>query len=76
MPITFIVAFLQHGIQDGVLAEVWQRHQLRVLPLSGWYMQTQKRYGLVIGYTTIRSYEQALALLQGVEEETRKVVGR
>jgi len=45
-----------------------------VLPLSGWYMQTQKRYGLVIGYTTIRSYEQALALLQGVEAETRRAM--
>ena len=71
-----IVAFLRRGIQDVALAEVWQRHQLRVLPLSGWYMQTQKRYGLVIGYTNIRSYEQALALLQGVEEETRRAVAR
>ncbi|HBZ16071.1 MAG TPA: PLP-dependent aminotransferase family protein [Pantoea sp.] len=66
-----IVAFLRRGTQDKALAEIWQRHQLRVLPLSGWYMQTQKRYGLVIGYTNIRSPEQALALLQRTARETR-----
>ncbi|WP_436379404.1 PLP-dependent aminotransferase family protein [Candidatus Pantoea formicae] len=65
-----IVAFLRLGIQDVALAEIWQRHQLRVLPLSGWYTQTQKRYGLVIGYTNIRSYEQAVGLLEQVVEET------
>ncbi|WP_312158034.1 aminotransferase-like domain-containing protein, partial [Pantoea piersonii] len=71
-----IVAFLRRGTQDTALAEVWQQHQLRVLPLSGWYMQTQKRYGLVIGYTNIQSYEQAMALLQRVEEETRALWAR
>ncbi|WP_343552913.1 PLP-dependent aminotransferase family protein [Pantoea sp.] len=69
-----IVAFLQRGTQDKELAEIWQRHQLRVLPLSGWYMQTQKRYGLVIGYTNIRSVEQASALLQRAEAETRALL--
>jgi GntR family transcriptional regulator/MocR family aminotransferase len=67
-----IVAFLRRGTQDKALAEIWQRHQLRVLPLSGWYMQTQKRYGLVIGYTNIRSPEQAFALLQRTARETRE----
>lgn len=68
-----IVAFLRRGIQDGVLAEIWQRHQLRVLPLSSWYTQTQKRYGLVIGYTNIQSYAQAVALLERVAAETRAI---
>jgi GntR family transcriptional regulator/MocR family aminotransferase len=69
-----IVAFLRRGTHDTQLAEIWQRHQLRVLPLSGWYMQTQKRYGLVIGYTNIRSLEQARALLQRAAEETRALL--
>ncbi|MGJ0192322.1 hypothetical protein ACR6A7_08275 [Pantoea sp. RRHST58] len=71
MPIRFIVAFMRRSLSDVALAEVWQRHQLRVPPLSGGYMQAQKRYGLVTGYINIRLYEQAL--LQGVEEETRRV---
>ena len=70
-----IVAFLPRGTQDAALAEIWQRHQLRVLPLSGWYMQTQKRYGLVIGYTNIRSVEQARELLQRTVQETRALLG-
>ncbi|WP_210080922.1 PLP-dependent aminotransferase family protein [Pantoea endophytica] len=69
-----IVAFLPHGTQDTALAEIWQRHQLRVLPLSGWYMQTQKRYGLVIGYTNIRSLDQARELLQRTVPETRALL--
>ncbi|MBA0037033.1 PLP-dependent aminotransferase family protein [Pantoea sp. BIGb0393] len=69
-----IVAFLRRGTQDNALAEIWQRHQLRVLPLSGWYMQTQKRYGLVIGYTNIRSMEQARELLQRTVQETRELL--
>jgi len=70
-----IVAFLPRGTQDAALAAIWQRHQLRVLPLSGWYMQTQKRYGLVIGYTNIRSVEQARELLQRTVQETRALLG-
>lgn len=69
-----IVAFLPRGMQDTALAEIWQRHQLRVLPLSGWYMQTQKRYGLVIGYTNIRSLDQARELLQRTVPETRALL--
>ena len=69
-----IVAFLARGTQDTALAEIWQRHQLRVLPLSGWYMQTQKRYGLVIGYTNIRSLDQARELLQRTVLETRALL--
>lgn len=65
-----IVAFLQRGTQDVALAELWQRHQLRVLPLSEWYTQTQKRYGLVIGYTNIPSSEQAKEILERVRKPT------
>lgn len=69
-----IIAFLLHGTQDTALAEIWQQHQLRVLPLSGWYMQTQKRYGLVIGYTNIRSLAHARELLQRTVPETRALL--
>ncbi|WP_312239620.1 PLP-dependent aminotransferase family protein [Pantoea sp.] len=65
-----IVAFLQRGIQDTALAALWRRHELCVRPLSGWYAQTQKRYGLVIGYTNIQSFEQAQNILQPVAAET------
>ncbi len=70
-----IIAFLRRGTLDTPLAEIWQRHQLRVLPLSRWYTQTQKRYGLVIGYTNIRSMEQAEALLQRAAAETWRLLG-
>ncbi|WP_190286579.1 hypothetical protein [Pantoea sp. B_10] len=43
-------------------------------PLSGWYAQTQKRYGLVIGYTNIQSFEQARTLLARVANETRTLL--
>ncbi len=69
-----IVAFLQRGTQDSALAALWAQHQLYVRPLSGWYAQTQKRYGLVIGYTNIRSSAQALEILQRVATETRALM--
>jgi GntR family transcriptional regulator/MocR family aminotransferase len=69
-----IVAFLQHGIQDIALAALWTQHELYVRPLSNWYVQTQKRYGLVIGYTNIQSREQAQSILQRVAAETRALI--
>lgn len=66
-----IVAFLKCDRQDTALAELWRKHELCVLPLSGWYAQQPKRYGLVIGYTNIQSVEQAQAILQRVAEKTR-----
>lgn len=69
-----IVAFLQRGIQDNALAALWRQHELYVRPLSNWYAQTQKRYGLVIGYTNIRSFEQAQQILQRVAAETRALM--
>ncbi|YCH29061.1 PLP-dependent aminotransferase family protein [Erwinia sp. PK3-005] len=65
-----IVAFLQRGIKDKALATLWAQHELYVRPLSSWYTQTQKRYGLVIGYTNIRSFEHAQKILQRVAAET------
>ena len=65
-----IVAFLRRGTQDVALAELWQAQQLQVFSLSAWYTQTQKRYGLIIGYTNIRSEQQAMTLLQRVQQPT------
>ena len=69
-----IVAFLKHGNQDTTLAMLWMQHGLCVRPLSNWYIQTQKRYGLGIGYTNVQSYEQALRILQRVAVETRALL--
>lgn len=69
-----IVAFLQRGIEDTALAALWTQHELYVRPLSGWYVQTQKRNGLVIGYTNIRSTEEAQKILQRVKRETLELV--
>lgn len=66
-----IVAFLRKGTQDGLLASIWQSHNLQVFPLSSWYSQTQKRYGLILGYTNIRSETDAMVLLQKPLQETR-----
>lgn len=65
-----IVALLKRGIQDTALAANWRQHERYVRPLSSWYAQTQKRYGLVIGYTNIQSIEQAQKILQHVSAET------
>lgn len=65
-----IVAFLKRGTQDETLATIWQEHDLRVCPLSKWYAQTPRRYGLVIGYTNVPSLEEALRLLRLPYKET------
>ena len=69
-----IVAFLRRGIEDTALAALWTQHELYVRPLSSWYVQTQKRNGLVIGYTNIRSTEEAQKILQRVKRETLELV--
>lgn len=66
-----IIAFLRQGVDDVGLAKIWQQHQLRVSPLSEWYNNSPKRYGLIMGYTNIRSTEEAVMLLERVEAETR-----
>jgi len=66
-----IIAFLRHGTDDVGLAKIWQQHELRVSPLSEWYNSSEKRYGLIMGYSNIRSDEEAVTLLTRVAEATR-----
>ncbi|WP_342320711.1 PLP-dependent aminotransferase family protein [Kosakonia sp. BYX6] len=69
-----IIAFLQNSTQDVDLAHIWQSHQLQVSPLSRWYNQTSKRYGLIMGYTNVRTFEEAVALLQRPARETQALL--
>ncbi|WP_039058360.1 PLP-dependent aminotransferase family protein [Enterobacter sp. Bisph1] len=69
-----IVAFLHTSTQDVAIAMIWQQHQLEVSPLSRWYNSTHKRYGLVIGYTNVRTQEEALSLLARPARETRALL--
>lgn len=69
-----IIAFLQSSTQDVDLAHIWQSHQLQVSPLSRWYNQTSKRYGLIMGYTNVRTFEEAVALLQRPARETQALL--
>lgn len=61
-----IVAFLRIGTDDVKLAKTWHKHGLQVFPLSYWYAGKNKRYGLVIGFTNIKSEKEAVTLLQRV----------
>lgn len=70
-----IVATLSASKNDRQLAAVWNQHQLQVSPLSRWYQQTATRYGLIIGYTNVASYEEAEALLQRPAKMTRALLG-
>lgn len=65
-----IVVFLKQGVQDVQLAELWNSFNLQVFPLSGWYSQKNKRYGLVIGYTNIKSEQEAIAALSLAYKDT------
>lgn len=67
-----IIAFLRHRVGDVQLAQIWQKDQLKVSPLSEWYNSSDKRYGLIMGYTNIRSHEEAVELLQRVADKTRE----
>lgn len=60
-----------HNYQPDVpLATLWQQQQLQVMPLSAWYAGANKSYGLVVGYTNIRSIDEAVQLLQRVKQDT------
>ncbi|CCJ82247.1 Transcriptional regulator, GntR family domain / Aspartate aminotransferase [Cronobacter dublinensis 1210] len=59
---------------DEALARVWHQHQLQVSALSPWYLLPDKRYGLIIGYTNLRSYDEALALLTRAAADTRALL--
>jgi GntR family transcriptional regulator/MocR family aminotransferase len=65
-----IVAFLSKGTCDQDIVACWQQYQLHVNALSDWYSGTSKRYGLMIGYNNIRSYEEACAQLQQAKAQT------
>jgi len=59
-----IVAFLKNRTDDLTLAKSWHAHGLQVIALSLWYSGKKKRYGLVIGFTNIKSEKEAINLLQ------------
>ncbi|QNQ20281.1 PLP-dependent aminotransferase family protein [Kosakonia sp. SMBL-WEM22] len=69
-----IIAFLRDSTQDVALAQLWQRHELQVSPLSEWYRGSSPRYGLIIGYTNVTSAEEAIALLQRPAQETQALL--
>ena len=65
-----IVAFLTKGSRDREIARCWQEQQLQVNALSEWYRGSGKRYGLVMGYNNVRSYQEALDLLERPKRQT------
>ena len=69
-----IVAFLSAGSCDREIARCWQAQQLQVNALSEWYRGSGKRYGLVMGYNNVRSYDEALELLRRPLAETLRLL--
>ena len=69
-----IVAFLSKGSSDREVARCWQQHQLQVNALSEWYRGSGKRYGLVMGYNNVRTYQEALDLLEGPKQQTLELL--
>lgn len=69
-----IVAFLSKGSCDQALARCWQEQQLQVNALSAWYRDSNKRYGLVMGYNNVQSYPEALALLARAKRQTLELL--
>jgi GntR family transcriptional regulator/MocR family aminotransferase len=65
-----IVAFLTKGSCDREIAQCWQQQQLQVNALSEWYRGSGKRYGLVMGYNNVRTYEEARDLLRRPKQQT------
>ena len=65
-----IVAFLAKGSADREIARCWQEQQLQVNALSAWYRGSGKRYGLVMGYNNVRSYQEAVELLERPKRQT------
>ena len=65
-----IVAFLTKGSRDREVAQCWQQQELQVNALSEWYRGSGKRYGLVMGYNNVRTYQEALDLLERPKRQT------
>ncbi|HDS9359354.1 TPA: PLP-dependent aminotransferase family protein [Enterobacter chengduensis] len=70
-----IVAFLTRGSADRDIARCWQQHQLQVNALSEWYRGSGKRYGLVMGYNNVRTYQEAVELLERPKQQTLEIMG-
>lgn len=69
-----IVAFLTKGSADRDIARCWQQHQLQVNALSEWYCGSGKRYGLVMGYNNVRTYQEAVELLKRPKQQTLEIM--
>jgi len=69
-----IVAFLTKGSADRDIARCWQQHQLQVNALSEWYCGSGKRYGLVMGYNNVRTYQEAVELLERPKQQTLEIM--
>lgn len=69
-----IVAFLAKGSADREIARCWQEHQLQVNALSAWYRGSGKRYGLVMGYNNVRTYQEAVDLLERPKRQTLELL--
>ncbi|HDR2672571.1 TPA: PLP-dependent aminotransferase family protein, partial [Enterobacter bugandensis] len=48
--------------------------QLQVNALSEWYRGSGKRYGLVMGYNNVRSYQEAVELLERPKRQTLEIL--
>jgi GntR family transcriptional regulator / MocR family aminotransferase len=63
-----LVAHLDQARSDVQLAASWRERGIAVKALSDWYRGAQKKFGLVIGFTNIRSEEEAVNLLAKVKD--------
>lgn len=65
-----LIAYLERGSDDVGLADIWQKNGLLVYPLSKWFSGKKKKFGLVIGFTNIRSEDEALTAFKSVSSKT------
>lgn len=70
-----LIAYLERGTDDVGLADIWQRNGLLVYPLSKWFSGKKRKFGLVVGFTNVRSEEEAVHGLVKVMKETYKFLG-
>lgn len=71
-----LVAFLKRSTEDIEICSIWQSYNLQVFPLSIWYAQSKKKYGLVIGYTNIKSKSEAISALRLPYQKTIKFLSQ
>lgn len=70
-----LIAYLERGADDLGLADIWQKNGLLVYPLSKWFSGKKKKFGLVIGFTNIKSEDEALAAFKSVSRSTYEFLG-